>query len=89
LGETLSAHLLNGYSGGLFKPDYQSWNTWTDGYVIQTKKIGKTKDCFRYKLIKTIFGIIKRQDFYINKKLKDEKIYFNNGLPDPFHVDIL
>jgi hypothetical protein len=34
-------------------------------------------------------GMIKRQDFYINKKLKDEKIHFNNGLPDPFHVDIL
>jgi hypothetical protein len=34
-------------------------------------------------------GMIKRQDFYINKKLKDEKIHFNNGLPDPFHVDSL
>ena len=47
------------------------------------------ESCFCYKLVKAIFGMIKRQDFYINKKLKDEKIHFNNGLPDPFHIDIL
>jgi len=34
-------------------------------------------------------GMIKRQDFYINKNIKDEKIHFNNGLPDHFHIDIL
>jgi hypothetical protein len=34
-------------------------------------------------------GMTKRQHCRTNKNIKDEKIHFNNGLPDSFHVDIL